>query len=131
MDNSTTFMFGYGLGAVNTILIIVLRYWYTQCYREDRNHYQPPINIQPSLSSAIQIQPRPIQDALIIHFRLPEGISASSNCLVCLENMIDKQTIVECTSCHTNLGHYACIEDWFHLNMSCPHCRTNFFLTDK
>jgi hypothetical protein len=71
-----------------------------------------------------------IQDAVIIHIVPTPQSLVEKTCLVCLEDLALKQAVVECTSCHSVLGHASCLEAWFHKQLSCPHCRAYFFVEE-
>ena len=47
----------------------------------------------------------------------------TEQCVICLENMDDKQTLLllECT----HIYHKECIDDWLNKSQTCPMCREN------
>jgi len=117
LDNISIYILGYGTGIVTTMIGVFVKDWYANRSR---------VVEQQALVPAVR--QNEIQDALFIHFRPPEtSIANGLTCLVCMEEFLSKQALVECTSCHTILGHATCLETWFQRKLSCPHCRKDFF----
>ena len=115
LDNISIYFIGYITGIVTAIISFFVKDWYST--RRINGENVVPV-----------ARPREVQDALFIHVVPPEQSLEDKNCLVCMEEFTSKEAVVECTSCHTILGHASCLESWFQQKLSCPHCRTDFFL---
>ena len=129
-ENTIIFIIGYGSGLFTIIFLLLIRYYWLN-YENENEDEDEDIRIQSQLDlqSQLPIQSRLAEDAvdaLIIHIIPPNTSLVDETCLVCLEEITIKQTVVECTTCHRVLGHASCLENWFHQKLSCPNCRQIF-----
>jgi len=44
-------------------------------------------------------------------------------CLICLEPITKKESLVECSSCRQPIAHLPCMIDWTNRHPTCPHCQ--------
>ena len=44
-------------------------------------------------------------------------------CLVCTENILDQQEVIECMHCHRYIGHAVCLKPWYERHNTCIYCR--------
>ena len=127
MNDNVIFALGCGTGSLSTLVLVLLQKWYM---------YRLPV-AAPEVPDPLPAAPRPIntavasashvQDAVVIHIIPPDEALVHDTCIVCMEEYSIKQSVVECTSCHVILGHASCLESWFQRQLSCPHCRTQFY----
>ena len=60
---------------------------------------------------------------MLIHVIRPTTFPLPIECLVCMELVLERESVSECTSCHQCIGHVGCIAEWIKRQNKCPHCQ--------
>lgn len=95
MWDSTSFIYGTVTGIFGSIMLIGSGLWII------------------SLRKKIDV-------SLVFHLFHP---LEKSPCIGCGENVKERETVVECASCHQSIGHGTCTRQWMNQYSSCPHCK--------
>jgi len=60
---------------------------------------------------------------VLVHVFPPNRVVQPIECLICLEPITNRESLIECSSCKQAISHVPCMIQWMQRSNTCPHCQ--------